>query len=825
MSKFAGLFKFKEDENVSKDSLTDNNQLNISDDTKLDKVEIDLNITRFFLLFVDDEENILKSLKRVFLEENYKIFTATSGEEAIEIIKNNRVHLMITDYKMPNMFGTELLKMVKDKWPEIIRIMLTGYADIQAIMGAVKDGAVYKFITKPWNDEDLRLTISLALQQYILIQENKKLKERTKQQEEKIKSYCSTFIEYTGFLGDVLVDEGIITRIQLETVKKEKRSGEFITDTIARLGYLSESKILKILQKRQNLDYVDIKEMDIDINTVKLFTYEYCVNNRILPIKLTSKHLTVAMADPTDITKIDNIAVLTGFKIVPVIATSSGIMARIETVYVKDGTQVEEGNNIGISIDFNPMEEIDVIIDDDEEININELTSMSGVPPVKRIVNAIILEALRYHASDIHIEPKTKYTIVRLRVDGMLSTKIKIPSNLHAATVSRIKVLAKMDIAERRRPQDGRINIRVGTRIVDLRISVIPTISGEKTVIRILDKGSSVKRLSELGMLDNEFNKINSIKKKPQGLIISTGPTGSGKTTMLYSILNEMLDPTKNFETIEDPVEYFLEDANQVYVRDKIGVSFANVLRATLRQDPDVILIGEIRDQETADVAFKAALTGHMVLTSLHTNNSVASITRLIDIGVKPYLIASGIECIIAQRLVRNVCKYCKTTVSTDKVILEMFKITDDSLNETVVGKGCNRCEDTGYSGRTGIFELLLMNNEMRHLISSSYKESEIFKLAKTAGMKTLIEVGIEKVKSGITTLEELVRVIGPSTLIEHECEQCEKLYNINFQFCPFCGVMRNNICPICKMDLEKEWLNCPSCGTERLRHPAPKGQ
>lgn len=816
MSKFANLFKPKEKSNDSVDFHPGSDQLNLSDEAESISGKIDLDNIRFTLLFVDDEGMVLNSLKRVFLEENYEILTAASGEEALEILRNNSVHLMVTDYKMPKMVGTELLQEVKGKWPEIIRIMLTGYADIQAIMGAVNEGAVYKFITKPWNDEDLRLTISLALQQYVLIQENKELKERAKEQERKIKGYCSMFNEYSGVLGDILVETGTITKMQLDTAAKEKRSGEFISDVIARLGFASESKIVKLIQKHQNRDYVDVKEVVIDKNVAKLFTQEYCVNNRMIPIKLEGMKLTVAMADPTDISKIDNISTLTGFNIVPMVATSSGIISQIERIY--DGKEnPEEEINTEMLVDFDPMEEIDVIIDDEEAININELTSMSGVPPVIRIVNAIILEALRYKASDIHIEPKTKYTIVRFRIDGILITKIKIPSNLHTATVSRIKVLSKMDISERRKPQDGRINVRIGAKIVDMRISIMPTISGEKVVIRILDKGSSVKRLPELGILDNEFQKLNIIIKKPQGIIISTGPTGSGKTTLLYSILNEMMESTKNFETIEDPVEYFLEEANQVYVRDKIGLTFANVLRATLRQDPNVILIGEIRDAETADVAFKAALTGHMVLTTLHTNNSVASITRLIDIGIKPYLIASAVESIIAQRLVRNVCKYCKTASIPDKKILEMLKISENDVQETVIGKGCNRCDNKGYSGRTGIFEVFIMNEEMRHIISSNYRESEISKLARAAGMNTLMEIGIEKVKSGDTTLEELVRVIGPATLIENECEQCGKLFNINFQFCPYCGIMRSNICGNCKMPLEDEWQICPSCGTARI--------
>jgi type II secretory ATPase GspE/PulE/Tfp pilus assembly ATPase PilB-like protein/RNA polymerase subunit RPABC4/transcription elongation factor Spt4 len=712
--------------------------------------------------------------------------------------------------------GSELLREIKNRWPETIRIMLTGYADIQAVMGAVNEGAVYKFITKPWNDEDLRLTVSLALQQYILIQENKKLKELAKEQQTKIKQYSNLFDEYRGIMGSILVKAGVITSEQLNKALKDKDKDEFVSDTIVRLGFATELKIVQALQKHQNLDYIDLKEVHINPNVAKFLPRELCEKNRLIPIKLDGKNLTIAMADPSDIIKIDNISMLTGFKVVPVVAKSSDIAAQIKRIY-GERVGVETPAEVEEPFELEPMEEIDIVIEDDEvDVNVQELISTSGVPPIIRIVNSVILEALRYQASDIHIEPKTKSTIIRYRIDGMLRTKIKIPSHLHPAVVSRIKILAKMDIAERRKPQDGRITIKTGTRIVDVRVSSMPTINGEKIVMRILDKGASIKKIAELGMLQDDLKKLEVIIKKPQGILISTGPTGSGKTTMLYSILYEMLQSTKNFETIEDPVEYFLEDVSQVYVRERIGLSFASVLRSTLRQDPDVILVGEIRDYETADVAFKAALTGHMVLTSLHTNNTIASITRLIDIGVKPYLIASAIEGIIAQRLVRKVCQYCKTSIAPDKEIMKLLKIPEDTFREVAVGKGCSKCNNTGYLGRTGIFEVFVMNDEFRQLISSDYKESEIMNLAKAGGMRTLIGDGIEKVRRGITTLEELLRVIGPPTKYERQCENCGNMIDIKFLFCPHCGIFRHDICHNCKMPLEDEWTTCPFCGTKK---------
>lgn len=769
---------------------------------------------RFTLLFVDDEENVLNALRRVFLEENYEILTAKSGDEALRILETNTLHLVMSDHRMPGMTGSELLRTIKEKWPEVIRIMLTGYADIQSIMGAVNEGAVYKFITKPWNDEDLRLTISLALQQYALLQENRKLKQIAKEQQIKIKNYSNVFDEYRGILGAILVKAEIITKEQLNTALEEKQTEEFISDALVRLGFTTEAKIVLALQKHQNRDYIDLKEVHINPAIAKFLPQELCEKNRLLPIKLDGKQLTVAMADPSDITKIDNISVMTGFNVVPLVAKASDILAQIKRLFGEKAGPGEQGEILETS-DLEPMEEIDIVMEEeDTEVNVQELINTSGVPPIIRIANAIILEALRYHASDIHIEPKTKYTIVRYRIDGMLHTKIRVPSNLHSAVISRIKILAKMDISERRKPQDGRITIKTGTRLVDVRVSTMPTLNGEKVVMRILDKSSAIRNLTELGMLQDAFDKLHVVIKKPQGIFIATGPTGSGKTTMLYSILYDMLQSTKNFETIEDPIEYFLEDTSQVYVKERIGLSFASVLRATLRQDPDVILVGEIRDYETADVSFKAALTGHMVLTTLHTNNTVASITRLIDIGIKPYLIASAIEGILAQRLVRTVCRYCKTTTEPDIEAFNLLKIPPGTFDSVVIGKGCSRCNNTGYLGRTGIFELFVMNDEFRQLISSNYRESEIMNLARAGGMKNLIEDGLEKVKLGITTLEELLRVIGPPTKYERKCDHCGKMIDIKFLFCPYCGTFKTNICHQCRLPLEEEWITCPACGT-----------
>jgi type II secretory ATPase GspE/PulE/Tfp pilus assembly ATPase PilB-like protein/FixJ family two-component response regulator len=770
----------------------------------------------FTILFVDDEEGVLNSLRRIFLEENYRIFTSTSAERALEIMSCENVHLVVSDHRMPGMTGAELLKEIRQKWPETIRIMLTGYADVSSVMGAVKEGAVYKFITKPWNDEDLRLTVSLALQQYVLLRENQKLKEIARRQQLKIKNYAGLIDESRGKIGFILLKTGEIGREDLDRAQKARLSDEVLGETLVRLGLTSEVKIVNALRNYLSVESIDLKEALIPAATVRFLPRELCEKHRMLPVKLDGRQLSLALADPSDICKLDNISLMTGLKVVPLIAPSSDILDKLKSVY---GAEHDNAfDTLDDLSDLEPVDEIDIILEEDErEINLQELIGSSEVPPIVRIVNSIISESIRYRASDIHIEPKTKYSVIRFRIDGLLQSKIKVPADLHPAVISRIKILAKMDISERRKPQDGRITVKTGTRIVDIRVSSMPTISGEKMVMRILDKSASIKKIEELGVLPGDLKKINTMIKKPQGVIISTGPTGSGKTTMLYSILSAMMEGSKNYETIEEPVEYFLEDASQVAVREKIGLSFAQILRATLRQDPDVILVGEVRDQETADVAFKASLTGHMVLTSLHTNSSVASITRLLDMGIKPYILASALEGIIAQRLVRKVCEHCKTAVVPDRDILELLKISPEIIGgEVYRGKGCQRCNNSGYFGRIGVFEFFVMCDDYRHLISGAYREAELLEMSRDNGMATLMEDGIAKVKMGYTTLEELLRVIGPQTLFERRCAKCERMIDAKFLFCPYCGTFRRNYCHACKLPLEEDWVSCPFCGTPR---------
>ena len=767
---------------------------------------------QFCLLFVDDEPNVLTALKRIFLEENYTILTADSGAQALQLLAQQPVHLVISDHRMPGMSGAELLKLIKEQYPQTIRIMLTGYADVNSIMGAVKEGAVYKFITKPWNDEDLRLTVSLALQQYVLMYENRRLKELAKQQQNKLSNYAGLFDENRGMLGDILFKAGLIGREELDLASGSREADEFLGDTLVRLGLVTESHLLAALQKAVGVDFIDLRELTIPLNVARCLPLDICEKSRLMPVRLEGNQLTIAMADPSDILKCDNIARITGLRVTAVLAISRQISERLKQIWEHQELALEEMSGL------EPMDEIDIVLEEEEkEISVEELIGSSRVPPVIRIVNAIISEAIRYSASDIHVEAKTKYSLIRYRIDGMLHAKIKIPAELHAAVISRIKILAKMDISERRRPQDGRITVKSGTRIVDMRVSSLPTLNGEKIVMRILDKSAAIKRLEELGVLPEDLQQIELVARKPQGVIIATGPTGSGKTTLLYSLLATMMNPSKNFETIEEPVEYFLEEANQVSIHEKIGLTFAQVLRSTLRQDPDVILVGEMRDFETADVAFKAALTGHMVLTTLHTNSAIASITRLIDMGIKPFILASALEGIVAQRLVRRICAECSRSVTPDPQLCDMLRVPAGFFAAGVAqGSGCARCNNTGYKGRLGVYEIFVMNDDYRQMIGGNYRESELVALARSNGMRTLLEDGLEKVRRGMTTLEELIRVLGPAVRVERSCPSCQFMMDSRFLFCPSCGVFRNDLCRSCHLPLEKSWQTCPYCGTGR---------
>jgi type II secretory ATPase GspE/PulE/Tfp pilus assembly ATPase PilB-like protein/CheY-like chemotaxis protein len=717
---------------------------------------------RYRILLVDDEPNVVNALKRVFRQENYDIDTAADGQEALDKLRIDTFHLMISDYMMPVMNGAELLRQAKQLHPDMIRIMLTGHADTGAVMGAVNEGAVYKFILKPWNDDDLRVTVALALEQHELIQKNKALTKDNAHKSREISSLAKMAVTNRSQLAIMLHKRDLLNNQQVQELHRlQQHHKEPIIRLLLEKDWVPERVIRDILRKDLLVEEVSLNEFQVDPAVASLVSQTFCEKQWVMPLKLEGRRLMLALADPMDMGLLDDLRFVSGLDIHPVMADVAAIKAKIAEVYGPgEGVSFEDLETLVSSPD--PYEGIEVVIEDEDSASLEELLRGTEEPPAIRLVNSIILEAIRLGASDIHIQPRTKSVVVRLRIDGILVDKIHIPHQLHQSLVSRLKVMSELDISERRRPQDGRITVKSPLRIVDLRISTLPTINGEKVVMRILDRNSAIISIEGLGFAKSDQDKILNLVDKPQGIILTTGPTGSGKTTTLYALLQHNATPAKNYVTIEDPVEYYMDMAGQVLIKEKIGLTFPIVLRSILRQDPDVVLLGEIRDFETAEVAFHAALTGHLVFSTLHTNSAVATISRLFDLGLKPYVVATALEGIISQRLVRRICEHCREPVTPDPVLIARLGPAFAGCVTVFRGKGCNHCHSLGYRGRLGVYEVLTPDEEMRHLITSGASVREIGKQAKEIGTSSLIEDACDKVKQGLTTLEEVLRVIGP---------------------------------------------------------------
>jgi type II secretory ATPase GspE/PulE/Tfp pilus assembly ATPase PilB-like protein/FixJ family two-component response regulator len=725
------------------------------------------------LLLVDDEPNILSALRRVFHQESYEIVACQDPLEALKRIGDETFQVLISDYMMPGMNGGELLKEARALQPDMIRIMLTGHADVNAVVGAMKSGAVYKFILKPWNEDDLRVTVALALEQYELKRKNKALhadlqsarKSPRQEGQQDFEKLAKTGMSNRSRLAVMLNKRGLLNLQQVQELVRVQQSPQRKDTTLKQIverGWVSEAVIHELLVKELMIQQVALNELSVDFAVAALVPLGLCQRQCILPLRVEGKRLTLAMADPLDAGLLDDLRFVTGLEVVPVLAPMAAIAAKIAEVYrteTNDITDLEA--NFG---SHDPYEGIEIVIEDDDDVEpLEELLQGSDEPPAIRLVNSILLEAIRLGASDIHIQPRTKNVMVRLRIDGVLVDKIQIPLNMHQSIVSRIKVMGELDISERRRPQDGRLAIKTPKRVVDLRISTLPTINGEKIVMRILDRNSAVLQLEALGFSARELADIRYATAKPQGIVLATGPTGSGKTTTLYSLLQGTATPEKNYITIEDPVEYFLDAAGQVVVREKIGLTFPLILRAILRQDPDVLLIGEIRDLETAEVAFHAALTGHQVFSTLHTNSAIDTVSRLFDLGLKPFVVATALEAVIAQRLVRKICGSCRAPAQSDQDLLRRLggRFAAEAGRD-FKGGGCPACYQSGYKGRIGLYEVLTLDGQLRHLIATRAAVTEIMQYARECGFATLRDDAFDKVQQGLTTLDEVFRVLGP---------------------------------------------------------------
>ena len=561
-------------------------------------------------------------------------------------------------------------------------------------------------------------------------------------------------------LGELLVREKLISLQQLKQAQTDQaKSGRNLSYTLAKLGYISDGEITDFLSAQYRLPAVNLEEYDIEEDVIKLVAKDVCEKHRVMPVSRSGSTLIVAMADPTNLHAIDDIKFLTGYNVEPVVASETAVHAAIERYYAA-GPSYEE-----VMADFDLGDDDIDFSSEEEDINAVELEKASEDAPVVRLVNVILLNAIRKGASDIHIEPYERRMRVRYRIDGVLQEEMTPPLKLKNALSSRLKIMSQLDIAERRLPQDGRIKLRMGkNREMDFRVSILPTLWGEKIVLRLLDKGNLQLDMTKLGFDAQPLKDFSWAINQPWGMVLVTGPTGSGKTTTLYSALSDLNQPDTNISTAEDPVEYNLHGINQVQMHDEIGLNFAMALRAFLRQDPDVVMVGEIRDFETAEIAVKAALTGHLVLSTLHTNDAPATISRLLNMGVEPFLITASVNLVLAQRLARKICADCKKELPIEPQALLDLGFTDAQVeqarqNKLYVGGGCQTCNGSGYKGRVALYEVMRFGDQLKEMVLQGASSAELKAAAIRGGMSSLRMSGIVKILAGVTTAEEILRV------------------------------------------------------------------
>lgn len=562
-------------------------------------------------------------------------------------------------------------------------------------------------------------------------------------------------------LGRLLVNKKIITDQQLQkALAEQKGSGERLGSVLINLGFIKEDTLLSFLSSHYGIPSISLSEFNINPDLIKLIPADLAHKYLVLPLALKGNTLVIAMADPSNIFAIDDIKFLTGYRIEALAAVESAIKDAINEYYATSTSLSELVSRMdGEAVEF---------IEEGEEIDISELKSASQEAPVIKLVNGMLADAIRQGASDIHLEPYEKVFRVRFRIDGVLY-KVMDPSlKFKNAIISRLKIMSNLDIAERRLPQDGRIKIKMERDLdVDFRVSVLPTLFGEKVVLRLLDKSSLQLDMTKLGFEEDDLKNFQKAISQPFGMVLVTGPTGSGKTTTLYSALSELNKISQNISTAEDPVEYNLMGINQVQIHEEIGLTFANTLRAFLRQDPDIILVGEIRDYETAEIAIKAALTGHLVLTTLHTNDAPSTVNRLLNMGIEPFLISSSVILILAQRLVRKICPECKTSITLPEQAFIDLGVKPEEFRDIPLykGTGCKHCSNTGFKGRIAIYEVMPVNENVKELILKGASSTDLKKEVIKSGLSTLRKSALNKMKQGLTTVEEVLRITSADLL------------------------------------------------------------
>ncbi|MBI5739373.1 MAG: type IV-A pilus assembly ATPase PilB [Nitrospirae bacterium] len=562
-------------------------------------------------------------------------------------------------------------------------------------------------------------------------------------------------------IGQLLVTHKIISEEQLlKAIELQKKEGGRIGANLIKLGFITDENLVQFLSRQYGVPAVNPATEQIDPSVIRFIPYEVAYKYQIFALSKNGASLTLAMADPSNVFAIDDIKFMTGYNVKPVVASETSIKETIARYYQQQAPSDALQDVMESMGDFGDQG-LDLVHETEDDVDISALKTALEEAPVVKLVNLILGEAIGRGASDIHLEPYEKSLRVRYRIDGMLYDVMQPPYKLKAALSSRIKIMSELDIAERRLPQDGRIKLKVKDRAVDLRVSTLPTLFGEKIVMRILDKSSLTLELTKLGFEENALKDFSESIRSPYGMVLVTGPTGSGKTTTLYSALSTVNNVDVNIMTAEDPVEYNLMGVNQVHVREEIGLTFAAALRSFLRQDPDIIMVGEIRDFETAEIAVKAALTGHLVLSTLHTNDAPSTISRMLNMGVEPFLVSASVLLILAQRLCRKVCEKCKTEEHVPEASLLEVGFSKDEVNTFTCfkGKGCPACNGTGYKGRIAMYEVMPVKEEIKEMILKGGSATDIKKQAVKLGMKTLRMSGLSKIKEGITSIEEVLRV------------------------------------------------------------------
>jgi type IV pilus assembly protein PilB len=617
-------------------------------------------------------------------------------------------------------------------------------------------------------------------------------------------------------LGAVLCEQGTVSAADLDiALTEQRRSGLRLGEMLLSLQTVSEEQVACALAEQWGYPYLDLSVRPPLPDAVAMVPSEVAERHRIVPVRLDGKTLLVATSDPIRYEAIHDVSFASGTPVQPVICSPGAIRRAIDEHYrrrrsidalVEESAREQRESAVQIVpamlSDSGPCEAVE------------NVAAETRAAPIVRLVDHLLRTALTLRASDLHLEPGPDGCRLRYRIDGLLCDEQRLPRHVQAPVISRLKVLARVDIAERRLPQDGSFRIRVEGREIDLRVSVIPLPHGEKIVVRVLDQSAGLVDLDALGCTEERLEQLRGVLRRTRGMILVTGPTGSGKTTTLYAMVRALNEPLRNIVTVEDPIEYQITGVNQLQVNADIGLTFARALRALLRQDPDVMLVGEIRDGETAEIACRAAMTGHLVLSTLHTNDAPSSVTRLLDLGVPRYLVASQLIGVVAQRLVRTICPRCRREAEPPPELITALRLAPDAVRtrHTYEGRGCSHCRNQGYWGRTAIHEVLLMTPPLRELIAAGVSEGALRAAALSAGMVSLRHDGLAKVWQGITTLDEVARVVAADEACEGFCSVCLTAIQPDFLCCPGCGAELQRQCPGCHRPVQPDWRHCPQC-------------